>query len=172
LNEIIGYGNGIESEEYNKRGSWMIWTSAARAYEVEVDIETGLVNVIHHAASYNVGNPIHPKVLEGQCSSGNCQGAWMTLFTDEVVDPNTGVPLVISSVERQYTTMIDEPLQFTPIFRTVPEPLAPFGACAIAESVLVGVRAGITAAIYNAIGVWVKPPPITPDKVLAALGKI
>jgi CO/xanthine dehydrogenase Mo-binding subunit len=169
--DIIGYGSAVESDEFKKRGSWMLWTSAARAYEVEVDIETGQVKVLNHTVSYNVGNPVNPKVLEGQASGGNWQGAWRNLYTDEVLDPRTGVELVVSSVERQYTTMIDEPEVFTPIFRAVPEPFAPFGACSIAENVLVGTRAAITAAIYNATGVWVKPPPITPDKVLKALGK-
>jgi CO/xanthine dehydrogenase Mo-binding subunit len=79
----------------------MLWTSAARAYEVEVDIETGLVTILHHAVSFNVGNPIHPKVLEGQASGGNWQGAWRTLYTDEILDPHTGVELVISSVDHQ-----------------------------------------------------------------------
>ena len=172
LRDIIGYGSAVGSEEYQKRESWMIWTSAARAYEVEVDTETGLVEVLSHAASFTVGNPIHTKVLEGQASGGNWQGVWRTLSTDEVLDPRTGVELVISSVERQYTTMIDEPPVFTPLFRAFPEPLGPYGATGIGENVLLGTRAAITAAVYNAIGVWVKPPPIAPDKVLRALGKI
>jgi xanthine dehydrogenase molybdenum-binding subunit len=170
--DIVGYGAPIGSEEFKKRDSWMLWTSAARAYEVEVDTETGLVKVLNHTVSFNVGNAIHPKVLEGQASGGNWQGAWRTLSADEVLDPRTGVELTVSSVEREYTTMIDEPEVFTPIFRAVPEPSSPLGICAISENVLVGIRAAITAAVYNAIGVWVKPAPITPGKVLKALGKI
>ena len=92
-------------------------------------------------------------------------------LTEELIwDPKTGVLLNRSLLDYKYSTMRDSgPVEA--IYLETGLGHGPYGACGIGEATPTIVPAMFAPAVYNAIGKWIDDFPITPDKVLAALGK-
>jgi len=88
----------------------------------------------------------------------------------QVLDPKTGKLLNDNWIDYPVATMLDSEVE--PLIVEVFDPTHPYGAAGIAQSHQNGLAAAMSNAIYNAIGVRMKETPFTPDKILAALGKI
>ena len=147
------------------RPSFQICTIIA---DVEVDPKTGLVNVLKCVVAQDVGKCINPLATEGQMEGGIVMGVGYALtegiqYKDgEVENPNL--------VDYKIPTALDVP-DITPIIVEEPDPTGPFGAKGVGEGTLVPVAPAIANAIYDAIGVRIKELPITPEKILRALGE-
>jgi CO/xanthine dehydrogenase Mo-binding subunit len=138
---------------------------------VEVDTETGQVTVLEACSSHNLGKAIHRKVAEGQVSGGALLNIPRAHRLFIPIDPVTGTPLVTSDDGYAWATMVDDVMPIVNITE-VPEPLGPMGAAPIGEKSVAGTSAAVMSAVFNAIGVWIDDKPLTPDKVLKALGKV
>lgn len=139
---------------------------ACQIAEVEVDTETGHVNVIHYTAAHDVGRAINPQTTEGQIHGGVTQGIGWALMEDMVVEKGK----VLNPDFRDY--VIPGPLDIPPIKSILVEPVdpnGPFGAKGIGEPALNPSPAAVANAIYHAIGVRFTELPITPEKILRAL---
>lgn len=143
----------------------------AHFIEVEVDTETGEVEVTKAVNVNDVGKAISPETVEGQMYGGTYMGLGRA-FTEEMVwDPTTGVLLNRNLLDYKYATMNDYPVVDTIIVETGLGH-GPYGSTGIGENTATMIPALLGPAIYNAIDVWVDDFPITPAKVLKALGNI
>lgn len=138
--------------------------------EVEVDTETGEVEVLKFISSYDAGKAINPLLVEGQIQGGEIMGLGSTLM--EQIYP------YFPKMEHQPVTMGDYVIPTAadiPEMQTViyecPSPNGPYGAKGIGEMTGNLPSPAIAHAIYDAIGVWIDEQPVTPEKVLRALQK-
>lgn len=143
----------------------------AHFMEVEVDPDTGQVDVTRVVNVNDVGKAISPEGVEAQMYGGTIMGVSRGIFEEMIWDPHTGVLLNGNLLDYKYATLLDCGPIDTPFIETGLGH-GPYGASGIGEATPTIIPALLGPAIYNAIGSWVDDFPITPDKVLKALGKI
>jgi CO/xanthine dehydrogenase Mo-binding subunit len=143
----------------------------AHFVEVEVDTETGEVFVMKVVNVNDVGKAISPESVEGQMYGGTYMGLGRALSEEMVWDPNTGVLLNRNLLDYKYATMLDYPPAKC-IYIETGLGHGPYGACGVGEDTATMIPALLGPAVYNAIGKRINHFPITPDKILRALGKI
>jgi len=135
--------------------------------EVEVDAETGQVRVSNVTGAHDCGFAINPMAVEGQLEGSVASGGvGATLLEEHYWDG--GQMLNASMLEYKVPLSVDMP-QITPIIVESMDPEGPFGAKEAGLWGSMNMFQAIGNAIYDAVGVWIKDFPITPDKVLAAL---
>jgi CO/xanthine dehydrogenase Mo-binding subunit len=138
--------------------------------EVEVDPETGKVEVKKVVVVNDVGKVIDPDGCNGQQYGGSYMGVGRGLSEAFYYDPQTGVKLNDNLLDYKPLLMND----LGPVDCRLLETglsYGPYGATGIGESSAAAGTSLQAPAVYNAIGKWIDLP-ITPDKVLKALGKI
>jgi len=145
---------------------------AAEFVEVEVDTDTGEVKVLNVVYAHDLGRVFHPKSAEGQVEGGFQQGMGYALMENIAFDQETGACLSSDFLDYKMPTAMEMPRKIESIFIESNEPTGPFGAKSLSELCTIVPAAAIANAIYNAIGVRVKDLPITPEKILRALGKL
>jgi CO/xanthine dehydrogenase Mo-binding subunit len=139
--------------------------------EVEVDPETGLVQVTKHVVVNDVGKAINPDAVNGQQYGGSYMGIGRSNTEAIYYDPRTGVKLNDNHIGYEIPTMND----VGPIDCHILESgfgYGPYGLYGIGESSAACSTTVTAPAIYNAIAKWVTDFPTTPEKILKALGKI
>ena len=146
--------------------------ASAMYVEVEVDTETGEVHVERVVFAHDIGRVINPLGAEGQVEGGIQQGIGYALMEHTQFDPTTGVCLNGDFLDYKMPTPVEMPSKIESIFIESMEESGPFGAKSLSECCLIAPAGAIANAVYNAIGVRIRDLPITPEKVLAALGKI
>ncbi len=154
------------------RGSYSPKSNApsfgAEFSEVEVDLETGLVNVLRVVGVFDVGRAINPAICESQAHGGIVQGLSTTLLEGLVTDPDTGTTL--NSTFADYIIASSETVpEIKVFFVETNEETGPFGAKGMGQIPIDGVSASIANALYDAAGVRMYALPITPEKVWRAL---
>ena len=140
--------------------------------EVEVDTETGHVEVLRVVFAHDLGRLIHPKGAEGQVEGGFQQGMGYALMENLQFDPDSGTCLTGDFLDYKIPTALEMPRDIQSIFIESNEPTGPFGAKSLSEPCITVPAPAIANAIYNAIGVRIRDLPITPEKILRALGRI
>jgi CO/xanthine dehydrogenase Mo-binding subunit len=142
----------------------------AHFMEVEVDPETGEIEVTRVVNVNDVGKVINWEGCEGQQYGGTYMGVSRAKFEELIYDPTTGVRLNANLLDYKIATILDVGDIDTILVETGLG-WGPYGACGIAEDVATVIPALLAPAVYNAIGIWIDEFPITPDKVLKALKK-
>jgi CO/xanthine dehydrogenase Mo-binding subunit len=148
-----------------------IMSRQAHFMEVEVDTETGEVIVTNLVCVNDVGHLFNRRGAEAQQYGGAIMGLGRSAMEEKVYCPRTGVGLNFDNVGYHLGTMNDYPA-IECILNESHLGYSSYGACGIGEDTgasLSGITAG---AIYNATGKWALDYPLTPDKVLKALGLI
>jgi xanthine dehydrogenase molybdenum-binding subunit len=140
----------------------------AQFAEVEVDMETGEVQLLRFAAVHDMGTAVNPQMVEGQIEGGVTQGLGYALTEDTVVDPQTGAILTTSFLDYKIPSSLDIPPLHVVLVQPS-DPHGPFGAKGIGEPPIVPTAPAVANAVYNAVGVRIKDLPITPEKILKAL---
>ena len=135
--------------------------------DVEVDTETGKVDILRYTAVQDAGKAIHPAYVEGQIQGGAVQGIGWAL-NEEYVYNDDGALLNSSFLDYRMPTSLDLPMIDTVIVE-VANPNHPYGVRGVGEVPIVPPMAAISNAIYDAIGVRMNHLPMSPDKVLEAL---
>jgi xanthine dehydrogenase molybdenum-binding subunit len=139
--------------------------------EVEVDTETGWVEVTKVVNVNDPGKAISPEGCNAQQYGGTGMGIGRSRTEEVVYDPQTGVKLSDNLIEYKFTGMLD----YGPIDCHLVETglgYGAYGTMGIGENIGAATSTLIGPAIYNALGIWVDDFPTTPDKILKALGKI
>ena len=144
----------------------VFWMYAAQAAEVEVDEQTGKVNVLRIASAHDVGKAINPSACEQQIEGALATGVGTTLM--EEIKIELGKTLNPNFVDYKVPTSLDMP-EMIPILVEATHERGPYGAKGLGEPALAPTAPAIANAIYDAVGVRIKELPITPDKVLKAL---
>jgi CO/xanthine dehydrogenase Mo-binding subunit len=143
----------------------------AHFIEVEVDTETGQVAVINLVCVNDVGHVFNAKGAEGQQYGGAYMALGRNRTEEKICCPRTGVGLNYDHINYHLGTMNDYPV-IQCILNESHQGYSAYGSCGIGENIGASLSAIFAGAIYNAIGKWILDFPITPDKVLKALGKI
>jgi CO/xanthine dehydrogenase Mo-binding subunit len=144
------------------------FTFGAQAVEVEVDTETGQVEILKLTTCYDVGKAINPLSVEGQMEGGSIYGMGYAL-TEEVI-MEKGITMTPSFAEYIIPTAVDVP-DIKAILVESGGGLGPYGAKGIGEPSCSIIAPAILNAIYDAIGVRIKSLPATPEKIIRALKK-
>lgn len=135
--------------------------------EVEVDLETGQVEVLRIAAAHDVGRAINPDIVEGQIHGSVLQGIGYAL-SERIEYDKKGKQAQDSFHKYYLPTMLETP-DIDVILVETNEPSGPFGAKGVGECGLVPTAAAIANAVYNATGIRFHEIPMTEEKVLKAL---
>ena len=134
--------------------------------EVEVDTETGEVNVLKLTSAFDVGRAINPDLVKGQITGGGVMGMGFALTEDLLVE---GGRIVNSSFgDYRLLRACDVP-EIVPIIVESKEPTGPFGAKGIGEGCMVNVASAISNAICHATGVRLTDLRMTPEAILQGL---
>jgi xanthine dehydrogenase molybdenum-binding subunit len=139
--------------------------------EVEVDPETGMVEVTKHVVVNDVGRAINPDAINGQQYGGSYMGIGRSKTEAIYSDPRTGVKLNDNHISYEILTMNDVGPMDCHILESGTG-YGVYGLYGCSESGTACTTTITGPAIYNAIGKWVDDYPTTPDKILKALGKI
>lgn len=145
--------------------------ATAEFVEVEVDTETGEVKVLRAVFAHDLGRLVNPAGAEGQVEGGLQQGIGYALMENMLFDAETGACVTADFLDYKMPTAVEMPRQIECIFVETNEPSGPFGAKGLGEPCLIVPAPAIANAVYNAVGVRIRSLPITPEKILAALGK-
>lgn len=138
--------------------------------EVAVDPETGLVEILDYTAAHDFGKVIRPASAMGQLEMALTMASGRALREEIIWDPNTGVLLNGNMYDYKVPTALDQP----PMENVAVETRCGGGAYGSTGVAHAHTNAGLVGcAIQNAIGGdFITMQPFTPDRVLAALGKI
>ena len=140
---------------------------AVHIVDVEVDPETGKVEVLRYTALQDVGKAIHPSYVEGQLQGGVAQGIGWAL-NEEYVYSDSGEMANSSFLDYRMPTSLDLPMIDTVIVE-VANPGHPFGVRGVGEVCIVPPMGAMANAIHNALGVRMEVLPMSPGNVLEAL---
>ena len=142
-------------------------TFATHIADVEVDPETGKVDILRYTALQDAGKAIHPSYVEGQMQGGVSQGAGWALNEEYVYDEN-GRLQNAGFLDYRMPTCLDLPMIET-IIVEVPNPGHPFGIRGVGEVPIVPPPAAIANAIYRAVGVRMHQLPMSPPRLTKAI---
>ena len=139
--------------------------------QVAVDTRTGVVKVQKYYALQDAGTPINPELAKGQMYGGVLKTIGHALYEEVVLD-EAGRCQNPGFTDYKVPQIGDLPDDFEAVLVDTHDPFGPFGAKSISEISTNGAAPVIAAAIHDAVGVWIRSWPFTPEKVLRALGKL
>jgi aerobic carbon-monoxide dehydrogenase large subunit len=137
---------------------------------VQVDIETGAVELLRHIAVDDCGTVLNPLLVEGQVHGGIAQGVSQALFEHLVYD-DLGNPVNASLMSYGVPSAAELP-PFETVRIETPTPLNPLGAKGIGESATIGSTPAVQNAVVDAVsylGVRHIDMPLTPENVWRAI---
>ena len=135
--------------------------------DVEVDPETGKVDILRYTAIQDAGKAIHPSYVEGQIQGGVVQGIGWALNEEYFFNEEGGM-VNSSFLDYRMPTSLDLPMIDTVIVE-VANPGHPYGVRGVGEVPIVPPMAAIANAIHDAIGTRMEELPMSPGAVLKAL---
>ena len=148
-------------------GSTMGFSYAATVVEVRVDEELGRVEVVKVWTALDCGFAINPLSVEGQIHGSVWMGMGQALSEETLY--KDGRHIAASVLDYHVPTIIESPDIEVHIVESI-DPNGPFGAKEASEGSLASMPPAIVAAVYNAIGLKLTELPLTPDRVLDAIG--
>ncbi len=167
---IVGRGNfmptyvtGLDAQTGQGPRAVVHYTTGAQAVEVEVDLDTGRVEVLRGVTAFDVGKAINPEMVRAQMEGGFVQGVSTALF--EALQLKDGVVQNPSFVDYRIATSADAPGEVQAIIVEVPQDDGPWGARGIGEHPMVPTVPAIANAIYDAIGIRPGAPPYSSEKI-------
>jgi CO/xanthine dehydrogenase Mo-binding subunit len=140
---------------------------ASHIVDVEVDPETGKIDILRYTALQDVGKAVHPSYVEGQIQGGAVQGIGWAL-NEEYVFSDNGSMQNPTFLDYRMPISLDLPMIDTVLIE-VANPGHPYGVRGVGEVPIVPPMAAIANAVYNAVGLRMLELPMSPTKVLEAL---
>lgn len=140
------------------------YTVGAAAVTLEIDKDTGKMNVKKVALAADVGKAINPDMIEGQVVGGMLQGLATALYEELIVDEN-GKLLNTSFTDYKIPTACDIPEKVVTIIVESPQKDGPFGARGIGEHTMIPSAPMINNALYDAMKIRMTSMPITAERV-------
>lgn len=144
-------------------------TFATHVVDVEVDPETGKVQILRYTAVQDAGKAIYPMYVESQMQGGVAQGVGWAMNEEYMYDEQ-GRLINASLLDYRMPVTLDLPM-IESIIVEVPNPGHPYGVRGVGEVPIVPPAAALANAIHNAIGVRMNVLPMTPARVVAELNK-
>ena len=168
---IIGHGRFIATGLTNLDPATgqgtpaQFWTYGAHGVEIEVDTETGEIEVLRIATALDAGKVLNPLLCHGQVVGGIVQGLGSALLEGFQFDAE-GRLLNPSFVDYKIPTAKDLPREIVPILLENPQPGGPYGARGVAEHPMISVPSVIGNALFDALGIEFTSLPLSPERVL------
>lgn len=141
---------------------------AAHFAEVEVDVETGVTDVIRYIAVHDSGLIVNRLLAESQVQGGVIMGLGMALTEELVCDEYRGMFLNGD----MFGYRVPDQLHVPKIESIFVDSKDPYGPKSLGEVTSVPVPAAVNNAIFNAVGARIREMPMTPERVLAAMRKV
>ncbi|MFQ5407222.1 MAG: xanthine dehydrogenase family protein molybdopterin-binding subunit [Anaerolineales bacterium] len=164
------YGTGVDREAY-------YWFRAQHAeyghlyvtalVDLEVDMETGLIEILQVVNSHDTGKALNPLNVRGQLIGGGSQGIGWALMEDML--EKDGHLRAASLTEYLTPTSMDIPGAYKTVIIEAPYPSGPYGAKGVGEHGMDSTPAAILNAIHDATGIMVDSWPVTPEKLWRAI---
>ncbi len=142
---------------------------ATHVVDIEVDPETGKIEILRYTASQDSGTSIHPSYVEGQIQGGVVQGIGWAL-NEEYYMSDEGQMMNSSLLDYRMPTSLDLPMIDTVVVE-VPNPNHPYGVRGVGEVPIVPPLAALSNAIYDATGVRMRELPMNPAAVVKAIAE-
>lgn len=147
----------------------VMWFWGAQAAEVEVDPQTGKVDVIQVACAHDIGKAINPLGVYQQIEGGVIMGLGHALLEEMIFD-DKGKLLNGNMVDFKLPTAMDAKLNLkVSLIESKPHPEGPYGAKGIGEPAMCAIESAIAFAISNAVGVRFTSLPVKADEILSAV---
>ena len=144
------------------------WTYGAHGVEIEVDTETGEIEVLNIATALDAGKVLNPKLCVGQVVGGVVQGLGSALWEEFRFDKD-GRFLNPAFVDYKIPTAKDIPHRMQQILIENPQPGGPYGARGIAEHPMISVPSAVGNALYDALGIEFDTLPLSRERILMAI---
>ena len=167
LGDVMIIGRGSRGPNPERTA---IATFGVQFAEVEVDVETGVVRVLRIVAAHDAGRVINPTLAESQLEGGILQGLGYALFEERILDTRLGLPLNPTLHDYKVPTLSDLPA-IDAFCVAGADPSNHVGARGLAEPPIIPTAPAIANAVVDALGVELSEIPLTPWRVLAALGR-
>jgi CO/xanthine dehydrogenase Mo-binding subunit len=161
------YVTGLDAETGQGECAVVHYTTGAQAVELEVDLETGRIEILKGVSAFDVGKAINPELVKAQMEGGFVQGMSSALF--ESLQLRNGIVQNPSFVDYRIATSTDTPKDLQSFIVEVPQEDGPWGARGIGEHSMVPTIPAIANAIYDAVGIRLEGPPFTAEKVYLAM---
>jgi len=139
----------------------------AQAVEVVVDTETGQVEIEKIYCAIDVGKAINPQQVIGQIQGGLVQSVGYAVMENFV--EKEGQVLTRNLSTYLVPTVLDIPAEMNIMVLEIPDPRGPWGARGLGEVMNMCLAPAVTAAVYDATGVWFDHFPLVPEEVLNGL---
>ena len=136
--------------------------------EIELDPETGNIDLLNYASVVDPGTAINPNLVKVQAEGGVVQGIGMSLY-ESITYTEKGQLMENSLMQYKIPSRLDMGVLHTEI-ESSHEKTGPYGAKSVGEVVINTPAPAIAHAVFRATGVWHRDLPITPEKVLMAKG--
>ena len=139
----------------------------AQFVEVEIDLETGHVEVTRVVSAHDVGKALNPRLIEGQVEGAVVQALGYAVMENlvsrdgRILNPYLSTYLI--------PTIWDIPHEVKSVILEYADPRGPWGARGMAEMPFIPLAPAITAALYDATGIWFEQIPLVPDRVVPRL---
>ena len=160
---------GVAKDNIGRQGSTYSWVVGFAV--VEVDTETGALEVKEYTAVADCGTVLHPRSLGAQIFGGSIQGMGVAMSQRWVYDPKWGTTFAKRLYTARPPSILDIPLDMKWAAVGIPDPATPVGVKGIGEPPMGAGGAAIVSAVADALGG--KPlgrTPVTPDLILAQAG--
>jgi carbon-monoxide dehydrogenase large subunit len=171
---IVGQGNfmptyvtNLDFETGQGARAVVHYTVGAQAVDLEVDIETGEVEIQKIASVYDVGKAINPDLIMTQIEGGAVHG--MSSAFEAIKFDDSGRPLNPNLVDYRIAAATDIPKEIHGDYVETPLEDGPWGARGVGEHVMVPTAPAMANAIYDALGIRFSDLPLSAEKIYLAL---
>ncbi|MBM4005155.1 MAG: xanthine dehydrogenase family protein molybdopterin-binding subunit [Planctomycetes bacterium] len=158
---VIGNGTSSAAQQGGAFGTHCV--------DLEVDPDTGKVQILRYTIAQDAGTAIHPSYVEGQMQGGVVQGIGWALNEEYFYDEQ-GSMRNATFLDYRMPTTYDVPMIDT-IIVEVPDPAHPYGVRGVGEVPICPPPAAIANAIRAAVGVRMRELPMSPPRLLAEILK-
>ena len=171
---LIGRGKAIAQglttldPETGQGKTALDWTYGAHAVEIEVDTNTGDIDILHMVSSLDIGQVMNEALLRGQVVGGALQGIGTT-FSEAVYYDAQGRLLTRNFTDYKIPTFRDVPKKVEVLCVETPQLDGPYGARGCGEHPLIAVTSVLANALANATGTEFYDLPLSADRVYLRL---
>ena len=142
----------------------------AESIDVEVDTETGQIQILNVVCGNDVGKAVNPQQVVGQIEGAILQAAGYGIMEDFIQKKGQVQTRTLSTY--LIPTILDIPDNVTSLVMEYPDPIGPFGVRGMGEMPYLPFVPALIAAVHDATGVWFNEFPLTPERVLKGLQKL
>jgi CO/xanthine dehydrogenase Mo-binding subunit len=168
--KCVGYNSVRPMEKESAFAGMDHWAPSAAAIDLEVNAETGELRILRYSVIADAGKAIHYPSAKAQVDGGAVMGFGHALFEETIYQE--GQLQNGDAFQYRLPVMKDIPQVFYSSMLEKEDGPGPFGSKGMSQTSIVTVAPAIGNAVYDALGVRVRSLPITPEKILRALGKI